>query len=95
MIPCWRSRSSQYNARESTSNTAISTRGPISRVDDMLEPVERTRPPLIAIPPGSRFVIDVLNEVERDKYWIDGIKPIPACCGTRWRTTSHSLSPLW
>ena len=62
--------------------------GPISRVDDMLEPVEGTRPPLIAIPPGSRFVIDVLNEVERDKYWIDGIKPIPALL---WYTLAYDF----
>lgn len=62
--------------------------GPISRVGDMTAPLRKTDPPQIEIPPGSQFVIDVLNQVERDKYWIDGIKPIPALV---WYTLAYDF----
>jgi len=50
----------------------------VDRVDDMEEPHDHDKPGQLAIPAGSWFVMDVFNEVERDKYWIDGVKPITA-----------------
>ena len=48
------------------------------RVEDMEEPHDHDRPGQLAIPPGSWFVMDVFNQVERERYWIDGVKPISA-----------------
>jgi UDP-2,3-diacylglucosamine pyrophosphatase LpxH len=50
----------------------------LDQVEDMEEPHDHDKPGQLAIPPGSWFVMDVFNEVERDKYWIDGVKPITA-----------------
>jgi UDP-2,3-diacylglucosamine pyrophosphatase LpxH len=50
----------------------------VDRVKDMEEPHDHDDPGQLAIPLGSWFVMDVFNEVERDKYWIDGVKPITA-----------------
>jgi UDP-2,3-diacylglucosamine pyrophosphatase LpxH len=48
------------------------------QIDDMEEPHDHDRPGQLAIPPGSWFVMDVFNQVERERYWIDGVKPISA-----------------
>ena len=50
----------------------------VDRVEDMEEPHDHDDPLQLAIPLGSRFVMDVFNKVEREKYWIDGVKPITA-----------------
>jgi len=50
----------------------------VDRVEDMEEPHDHDKPGQLAIPLGSWFVMDVFNQVERDKYWIDGVKPITA-----------------
>jgi UDP-2,3-diacylglucosamine pyrophosphatase LpxH len=50
----------------------------VDRVQDMEEPHDHQKPGQLAIPLGSWFVMDVFNEVERVKYWIDGVKPITA-----------------
>jgi UDP-2,3-diacylglucosamine pyrophosphatase LpxH len=50
----------------------------VDRVEDMEEPHDHDKPGQLAIPLGSWFVMDVFNEVERQKYWIDGVKPITA-----------------
>jgi UDP-2,3-diacylglucosamine pyrophosphatase LpxH len=50
----------------------------VDRLEDMEEPHDHDKPGQLAIPLGSWFVMDVFNQVERDKYWIDGIKPITA-----------------
>jgi UDP-2,3-diacylglucosamine pyrophosphatase LpxH len=50
----------------------------VDRVQDMEEPHDHQKPGQLAIPLGSWFVMDVFNEVERLKYWIDGVKPITA-----------------
>ncbi len=50
----------------------------IDRVDHMEKPLHPTRPGQLALPLGSWFVMDVLNPVERSRYWIDGVKPITA-----------------
>lgn len=50
----------------------------MSQVKTMEEPRDRDDPSQLAIPPGSWFVMDVFNRVERERYWIDGVKPITA-----------------
>jgi UDP-2,3-diacylglucosamine pyrophosphatase LpxH len=50
----------------------------VDRIEDMEEPHDHDKPGQLAIPVGSWFVMDVFNEVEREKYWIDGVKPITA-----------------
>jgi UDP-2,3-diacylglucosamine pyrophosphatase LpxH len=50
----------------------------VDRIEDMEEPHDHDRPGQLAIPVGSWFVMDVFNEVEKEKYWIDGVKPITA-----------------
>jgi UDP-2,3-diacylglucosamine pyrophosphatase LpxH len=50
----------------------------LDRIKDMEEPHDHDKPGQLAIPPGSWFVMDVFNKVEREKYWIDGVKPITA-----------------
>lgn len=50
----------------------------VDRVEDMEEPHDHDDPLQLAIPLGSWFVMDVFNNVEREKYWIDGVKPITA-----------------
>lgn len=50
----------------------------VDRLDDMEEPHDHDTPGQLALPPGSWFVMDVFNEVERERYWVDGVKPITA-----------------
>ncbi len=50
----------------------------VDRVEDMEEPHDHDRPGQLALPPGSWFVMDVFNEIERERYWIDGVKPLTA-----------------
>jgi UDP-2,3-diacylglucosamine pyrophosphatase LpxH len=50
----------------------------VDRIEDMDEPHDHDKPGQLAIPSGSWFVMDVFNQVERERYWIDGIKPITA-----------------
>ena len=50
----------------------------VDRVEDMEEPHDPDDPTQLAIPLGSWFVMNVFNQVEREKYWIDGVKPITA-----------------
>jgi hypothetical protein len=48
----------------------------VNRVDDMEEPHDHDHPGQLAVPLGSYFVTDVFNDVERERYWIDGVKPV-------------------
>ncbi len=50
----------------------------VDRVQDMDNPVYPDRPAQLAMPLGSWFVMNVLNRFERERYWIDGVKPITA-----------------
>jgi hypothetical protein len=50
----------------------------ISRVRDMEDPRKPDRPDQLDLPLSSWLLMEVLNEVERDRYWIDGVKPITA-----------------
>ena len=50
----------------------------VDRVDDMEEPHDHDDPLQLDLPLGSWFVMVVFNKLEREKYWIDGVKPITA-----------------
>ena len=50
----------------------------IDRVKDMEEPHHPRHPGQLWYPPGSWFVMNVFNEVERERYWVDGVKPVTA-----------------
>jgi len=50
----------------------------VDRVKDMEDPRDPEDPLRLDLPLGSWFVMDVFNKVEREKYWIDGVKPITA-----------------
>ncbi|MBI5878125.1 MAG: hypothetical protein HZB53_10780 [Chloroflexi bacterium] len=49
-----------------------------NRFRDMAAPLAPGDPSQIETPWGSKFVIEFFNRVERDKYWVDGVKPIGA-----------------
>lgn len=44
--------------------------------DNFEEPHDPAHEDQLVLVPGSRFVIDFFNSVERERYWIDGVKPI-------------------
>jgi hypothetical protein len=48
----------------------------VNRFDDFEKPRDRAQEGQLVLVPGSRFVIDFFNDVERERYWIDGVKPI-------------------
>jgi UDP-2,3-diacylglucosamine pyrophosphatase LpxH len=50
----------------------------LSRLEDMEEPHDHDDPEQLALPIGSWFSMDVFNPIEREKYWVDGVKPISA-----------------
>ena len=50
----------------------------VDRVENMEDPRDPKDALRLDLPLGSWFVMDVFNKVERDKYWIDGVKPITA-----------------
>jgi UDP-2,3-diacylglucosamine pyrophosphatase LpxH len=50
----------------------------LNRVEDMEEPLDHDKPGQLDLPLGSWFVMDVFNEIERQRFWIDGVKPIPS-----------------
>jgi len=49
-----------------------------NRFRDMGAPLAPGDPSQLETPWGSKFVIEFFNRVERDKYWVDGVKPIHA-----------------
>jgi len=48
----------------------------VNRFDNFEEPFDPKRPGELETPPGSVFVIDFFNDVEREKWWLDAVKPI-------------------
>ena len=42
------------------------------------EPHDPVHEGQLVLVPGSRFVIDFFNQVERERYWVDGVKPLTA-----------------
>jgi UDP-2,3-diacylglucosamine pyrophosphatase LpxH len=49
-----------------------------NRVDNFEKPLDPEREGQLALPAGSRFVIEFFNQVEREKWWVDSIKPMTA-----------------
>ena len=50
----------------------------LNRFPDFEEPHDPESPDQLYLPPGSRFVFRFFNEIERERYWIDGVKPLTA-----------------
>ena len=50
----------------------------LNRWDNFDDPRDRQNPDQIVYPPGSRFVIDFFNAVERGRVWTDSLKPLTA-----------------
>jgi len=50
----------------------------VNRFDHFESPLDPQRPGELQIPPGSRFVLDFFNDVERESWWVDAVKPITA-----------------
>jgi UDP-2,3-diacylglucosamine pyrophosphatase LpxH len=50
----------------------------VNRVDNLEEPLDPKREGQLAIPAGSRFVIEFFNQVEWAMWWVDSIKPMAA-----------------
>ena len=50
----------------------------VNRVDNLEEPLDPEHEGQLAIPPGSRFVIEFFNQIEWEKLWVDSIKPMTA-----------------
>jgi UDP-2,3-diacylglucosamine pyrophosphatase LpxH len=49
-----------------------------NRFRDMAAPLAAGDPSQLETPWGSKFVIEFFNRVEREKYWVDGVKPVGA-----------------
>ena len=50
----------------------------VNRFDNFEEPRDPANPGELEMVPGSEFVIDFFNGVEREKWWVDAVKPITA-----------------
>ncbi|HET89857.1 MAG TPA: hypothetical protein ENN99_03830 [Chloroflexi bacterium] len=50
----------------------------INRFDHFEAPLDPDQPDSLEVPPGSEFVINFFNDVERDMWWVDAVKPITA-----------------
>jgi UDP-2,3-diacylglucosamine pyrophosphatase LpxH len=48
----------------------------VNRFDSFEEPHNPADEDQLVLVPGSRFVIDFFSSVERERYWVDGVKPI-------------------
>jgi UDP-2,3-diacylglucosamine pyrophosphatase LpxH len=51
---------------------------PVNSFDHFEEPLDPAHPGELETPSGSLFVMDFLNDVEREKWWLDSVKPIAA-----------------
>lgn len=50
----------------------------LNRFENFEDPRDPQDPERLVTVPGSRFVISFVNEVEREKWWVDAVKPITA-----------------
>ncbi len=50
----------------------------VNRVDNFEKPLDPEHEGQLAIPPGSKFVIEFFNQVEWEKWWVDSVKPLTA-----------------
>ncbi len=51
---------------------------PYNRFSNPSSPIDPRYPTRVEHPAGSKFVIDFFNNVERKRYWVDGVKPMEA-----------------
>ena len=51
---------------------------PYNRFEHPDEPVDRKYPLRLEIPSGSEFVMRFFNDIEWERYWVDGVKPLEA-----------------
>lgn len=65
----------------------------VDRIPNMDDPSDPDKPGYLAWPPGAKFVMDVYNEWERERYWLDGVKPMTALI---WYALAYDLRfALW
>jgi UDP-2,3-diacylglucosamine pyrophosphatase LpxH len=50
----------------------------INAYEDFFDPRSSDAPTQLYYPPGSRFVVNILNELEREHWFVDHVKPITA-----------------
>jgi UDP-2,3-diacylglucosamine pyrophosphatase LpxH len=50
----------------------------INRFENFEQPLDPQHPGELETPAGSVFVMDFVNDVEREKWWVDSVKPITA-----------------
>jgi len=50
----------------------------VNRMANFEKPLDPEHEGQLAIPPGSKFVIEFFNQVEWEKWWVDSIKPLTA-----------------
>lgn len=50
----------------------------VNRIANFEKPLDPEHEGRLAIPPGSKFVIEFFNQVEWEKWWVDSIKPLTA-----------------
>jgi len=50
----------------------------LNRFDNFADPRDPTHPDQLETPPGSVFVYEFFNDVERERFWVDSVKPITA-----------------
>ena len=54
---------------------------PFNSFDNFEEPLDPACPGELEIPSGSAFVMEFLNDVEREKWWVDSVLPVTALIG--------------
>jgi len=65
----------------------------LDRIPNMEEPFDPEKPGYLTWPPGAKFVMDVYNEWERQRYWLDGVKPMTSLI---WYALAYDLRfALW
>ena len=50
----------------------------VNRFPNFLHPLDPDNPEQLYYPPGSQFILDCFNQVERQLWWIDNVKPVSA-----------------
>ncbi len=51
---------------------------PFNSFDNFEQPLDPESPGELEIPSGSAFVMEFLNDVEREKWWVDSVVPVTA-----------------
>jgi len=68
----------------------------VNRFPDFEEPHDPDAPEQLYLPIGSRFVFTLFNDLERQLYWVDGIKPLTALIWYAFALDARlALRALW